>query len=76
MADKYIPIEHLEIGAAYKLKARNIRVGIWDGRDFHGIRIKFGHEFMDAETHYDLDDRFGTAQAVHKLVDPLAPGCK
>lgn len=62
-----IPINELEIGAAYELDARNIRIGIWDGKQFHGIRRKFHDEFMDSEIHYDLDSRYGTAQAVKKL---------
>ncbi len=62
-----IPLNKLEIGAAYGLQARNIRVGIWDGREFHGIRSKFGKQFIDSEVHYDLDDHYGTAQAKRKL---------
>ena len=59
-----IPLEELEIGAAYELGARNIRVGIWDGREFHGIRTKFRDRFMDSEIHWDLD---GTAVALRRL---------
>jgi hypothetical protein len=62
-----IPIEELEIGYAYELEARNIFIGIWDGKEFHGIRTKFGNKFMDSEIHYDLDDHYGTAKAIRKL---------
>ena len=63
----YVPLGKLTIGCAYALEARNIGVGIWDGHDFHGIRYKMGDLFMDAETHWDLDDRHGTAKALRKL---------
>jgi hypothetical protein len=66
-----IPLEELEVGAAYELEARNIHIGIWDGKEFHGIRYKFGDRFMDSEIHYDLDDHHGTAQAIAKLEIPL-----
>lgn len=64
---KYIPLNELEIGKAYELESRNLRIGIWDGKEFHGIRTKFGDHFMDSEIHYDLDDHYGTAQAVCML---------
>ena len=64
---KYIPLKDLKVGQAYLLNARNIQVGIWDGKEFHGIRHKFGEKFMDAEIHYDLDTRHGTALAIKEL---------
>ena len=64
---KFIPLDKLVIGQAYELEARNLQRGIWDGKDFHGIRLKFGDLFMDTETHWDLDDRNGTAQALRLL---------
>ena len=68
MAD-YIPLADLEVGKAYLLKARNIRIGIWDGVSFHGIRTKFRDQFMDEELHYELNDGnySGTAHAVREL---------
>lgn len=62
-----IPIEELEVGKAYELDARNISIGIWDGKEFHGIRTKFGTQFMDSEIHYDLDPHHGTAVAIKEL---------
>lgn len=62
-----IPLEQLEVGKAYELAARNLHIGVWDGTYFHGIRRKFGEQFMDQETHYDLDDHHGTAVAVKEL---------
>lgn len=69
---KYIPLDELEIGECYELESRNIPRGVWDGKEFHGIRYKFGQQFMDSEIHYDLDERHGTAQAVCKLT-PFDP---
>lgn len=63
----FIQLKKLEIGQAYALESRNLGIGIWDGKEFHGIRFKFGDLFMDSETHWDLDDHYGTAQALRKL---------
>lgn len=65
--NKEIPLEDLEIGQAYFLHSRNLIIGIWDGKEFHGIRTKFGYKYMDSEIHYDLDGHHGTAKAVGKL---------
>lgn len=62
-----IPLEELEVGQAYTLHARNLAIGIWDGKKFHGIRRKFGSAFIEEEIHYDLDERHGTAVALRKL---------
>lgn len=62
-----VSIAELKVGSAYKLASRNIHIGIWDGKHFHGVRTKFGHEFMDSEIHYDLDDRYGSAVAIKEL---------
>ena len=62
-----IELKDLVIGRAYELEARNLRIGIWDGREFHGIRHKFGNKFIDGEIHWDLDDFCGTAKAVREL---------
>ena len=58
-----IELKDLIVGEAYRLDARNIRIGIWDGECFHGMRHKFGNTFIDKEIHYDLDPRYGTAKA-------------
>lgn len=64
---EWVPLDQLVVGSAYELASRNLHTGIWDGRDFHGIRTKFGDKFMDSETHYDLDEHHGTAVAVKLL---------
>jgi len=66
-----IPLDKLEVGECYELESRNLRKGVWDGKEFHGIRYKFGDLFMDSEIHYDLDDRYGTAKAICKLEEPI-----
>ena len=55
------------VGRAYKLDARNIRVGIWDGITFHGVRTKFGGTFMDDEYHWDIGAPNGTAKPIELL---------
>ena len=64
---KSIPLEDLVIGRCYELHSRNLCRGVWDGKEFHGIRTKFGQQFMDSEIHYELDSRYGTAVAVREL---------
>lgn len=68
LRDESIPLEELVVGEAYLLEARNIRIGIWDGNAFHGIRNKFGTSFIDSEIHYDLCTRHGTAKAICQCI--------
>lgn len=63
-----VPLDLLEIGEAYHLHARNIGIGVWDGKDFWGVRRKFGDTFIDSETHWDLDEHHGTAVALRKCI--------
>jgi hypothetical protein len=58
-----IPIDQLVKGNIYRLNSRNLSHGYWDGKDgFIGIRTKFGNRFLDHETHWDLNSRYGTAK--------------
>lgn len=73
-----IPIADLKPGYLYRLKARNIRMGIWNpelqgGKGaFIGIRTKFGNRYLDRELHYDADPHYGTATPTEELaVCPL-----
>lgn len=60
--------EDLIVGEAYTLDARNLDIGIWDGRVFNGVRYKFGKYFMDTEYHWDNEDeKFGTAKPIRKM---------
>lgn len=61
-----IPLDELEHGRVYKVRSRNLVVGVWNApsRGFLGIREKFGNRFLFQEFHYDNGPPFGTAWAV------------
>tara|TARA_R110000823_G_scaffold261418_3_gene382144 strand:- start:229 stop:432 length:204 start_codon:yes stop_codon:yes gene_type:complete len=63
----YIKKEDLKVGLAYNLHSRNINPGIWDGKEFHGVRSKFGQTFMDTEYHWDDGAPHGTAKPTKLL---------
>jgi len=64
---EWIKKEDLEVGAAYEVYSRNINPAIWDGKHFHGVRIKFGNDFMDQEEHWDNGPPYGTVKPLRKL---------
>ena len=66
---KYIKLENLIVGAVYIVEARNFSLALWDGEAFHGIRNKFGQNFVDKEFHWDSDPRYGTAKPIECLMD-------
>lgn len=57
-----IKLEACEHRKLYRLLARNIRLGVWDGdrQEFVGIRTKFGRRFLDSENHWEAP-HFATA---------------
>lgn len=59
--------ESLVIGNAYQLEARNLKIGIWTGRDFIGMREKWGEQYIDAERYFTDDRTDGTAKPVREL---------
>jgi len=63
----YLKIEELVSGAAYEGEGRNFNTAIWCGGKFHGSREKFGTVFIDAELHYDSDQKFGTFKPFKQL---------
>lgn len=64
----HIPIKDLIVGRLYVLKARNLRLGYWDGKVFNGIRFKAGQYFIDTEYHYDDETtEFGTAKPLEEF---------
>lgn len=69
-----IDIADCKPGYLYRLKARNIRIGIFTETangprpGFIGIRTKFGNRFLETELHYDADPHFGTATPLEELV--------
>ncbi|MDR6218542.1 hypothetical protein [Deinococcus soli (ex Cha et al. 2016)] len=70
-----LPRAALVSGAAYWLRARNLRLGVWSdvAGGFIGIREKFGREFLDTESL--AGSQFGTALAVARVeADPVPAG--
>lgn len=61
MAD-YIALDDCVVGAVYRLRSRNLLVGVWNGKGFVGIREKFGDEYLFTEYHYDSGPPFGTVR--------------
>lgn len=57
-----IPVEECIDRRIYKIRCRNLTVGVWNAKvkGFTGIREKFGHRFLFTEYHYDNGPPFGT----------------
>lgn len=59
--DTLIPMDKLIKGRVYKIRSRNLSIGVWDGEGgFIGIRTKFGDRYLFTEYHYDACSTFGT----------------
>lgn len=76
-----VPLKDCIKGRVYRLCCRNLRVGVFDGRDgFIGIRKKFGHRYLFTEYHWEQGAPFGTVSgAVDMEIDvpadiPIAEG--
>lgn len=67
--DETIPLDSCVHGHAYRLRARNFRVGVYDSgeKGFLGVRTKWGSQFLDTEYHYDASEGFGTACPLEDL---------
>jgi hypothetical protein len=48
----YLPIEKLTPRGIYRLKARNLSYGVWNGEKFVGLRDKFGFRLDACEVPY------------------------
>lgn len=58
---KKIPIPELIKGRVYRIKSRNLQVGVYDGEGgFIGLREKFGSCYLFTEFHWDHDPTYGT----------------
>lgn len=70
----YIEKDQLQPRRAYRLKSRNLLVGVWDPESdgFIGVRQKFGDKYLFTE--YFYGETWGTAHAVEALDFSLAPG--
>jgi hypothetical protein len=65
-----IKLGELQRGRVYRLQARNLECGAWNGKDgFTGIRTKFGLRLLDMEIQWGLSKAFGTAQALEACRD-------
>lgn len=62
----YIAMTNCVVGHLYRLRSRNLVIGVYDGRGFIGIREKFGHKFLFMEYHWDQGAPYGT---VHPIED-------
>lgn len=56
-------------GYVYRLRSRNLSIGVYDEAEkgFIGIREKFRHKFLSTEYHWDTGAPHGTASPVEEL---------
>ena len=72
----YIPLSECKNGYVYKIHSRNLSIGVFNNKSngFTGIRLKFRHEFLFTEYHWDTGAPFGTVkpkELLHKLPDDI-----
>lgn len=72
-AEPVIPEKNLVVGGLYEVLARNLRLTVWTGKAFAGIRHKMGCDFIATETPYERNGSCDTAKP-HLLVGMLPPG--
>lgn len=60
-----IPLTECVARRIYKLHSRNLKVGVFNGEAFIGIRTKFGNKFLDKEYHCDYE--CGTAKPLEEI---------
>lgn len=62
-----INLSDLEVRGIYRLRARNLTMGVWTGQSWIGIREKFGDFYLD-QSEVPGDDRvIGSARATEKI---------
>lgn len=72
---KIPPMDECVKGRIYRIRARNFRLGVYDGAGgFIGIREKFGQLFLDTEYHWDADKLHGTVAAAEDTGIDVPPG--
>lgn len=61
--------EDLVHGEVYRIRSRNLLVGVWvaESHGFIGVRWKFNHEYPFMEYHYDHDPHIGTVNGMEAL---------
>lgn len=63
-----IPLNECKPGHLYRLRARNILYGVFNGHaEFVGIREKFDHRYLDKEVHFEASRHFGTATPLKEI---------
>jgi hypothetical protein len=69
----YIPIDKCINRKLYRIKSRNLTLGVFDSRTngFFGLREKFDRIFVFEEHHYDNGVPYGTVFPIEELVDEL-----
>jgi hypothetical protein len=70
----YLPIDQCEVGAIYKVRSRNLKIGVYTDSispGFIGIRLKFDSEFLDKETHWDNGGTACPTEKIGKLPDDI-----
>ena len=72
MAD-YIPVESCEDRRLYRIRSRNLIVGVYreDRKGFIGLRDKFGNVYPFTEYHYDTGAPYGTVKPQEELLELL-----
>lgn len=78
--------EDCEPGGVYRVKSRNLTVGVYDGNGgFIGLREKFGDLYLFTEYHCDKGAPYGTVYPYEKLdvsteglpiVERFTPACR
>ena len=60
-----IPLAVLKHGGVYKIRSRNLRIGVYNSsiKGFTGIRKKLDETYLFEEFHWDIGPPFGTANA-------------
>ena len=68
-----IPMEACQDRQLYRLRSRNLRLGVYSAatHGFLGIREKFGARFAAEEYHWDTGPPFGTAKPLEELLEQL-----
>lgn len=66
---KYIPLDQCVDRAVYRIKSRNLGIGVFnkESNGFIGIRTKFGDSYLFTELHHDTGPPFGTVRPAEQI---------
>jgi len=66
---KYIPIDQCVDRGVYRIKSRNLSMGVYraEVQGFIGIRLKFDDRYLFTEYHYDTGAPFGTVKPKEQI---------